>query len=108
VAVEAVGISRYRSETEAAVYFSVLEALQNVAKYSGAPHAMVSLYGDDGQLTFEVTDDGVGFDPGTTAYGTGLQGVADRLAAVDGTLEVRSQPGAGTTIVGIVPVSGQP
>jgi signal transduction histidine kinase len=108
VALEAVGISRYRSETEAAVYFSVLEALQNVAKYSGASQAMVSLYGDDGHLTFEVTDDGVGFDPSTTAYGTGLQGVADRLAAIDGTLKVRSQPGVGTTIVGIVPVSGQP
>jgi signal transduction histidine kinase len=107
VAVEAIGISRYRSETEAAVYFSVLEALQNVAKYSGASHAMVSLHGN-GHLTFEVTDDGVGFDPGTTAYGTGLQGVADRLAAVDGTLEVRSQPGVGTTIVGIVPVSAPP
>jgi signal transduction histidine kinase len=107
VAVESIGISRYRSETEAAVYFSVLEALQNVAKYSGASHAMVSLHGN-GHLTFEVTDDGVGFDPGTTAYGTGLQGVADRLAAVDGTLEVRSQPGVGTTIVGIVPVSARP
>jgi signal transduction histidine kinase len=108
VAVEAVGISRYRSETEAAVYFSVLEALQNVAKYSGASHAMVSLHGDDGHLTFEVIDDGVGFDPGSTSYGTGLQGVADRLAAIDGTLEVRSQPGAGTTIVGIVPTLGPP
>jgi len=108
VAVEAVGISRYRSETEAAVYFSVLEALQNVAKYSGASHAMVSLHGDDGHLTFEVIDDGVGFDPGSTSYGTGLQGVADRLAAIDGTLEVRSQPGAGTTIVGIVPILGPP
>ena len=108
VAVEAVGISRYRSETEAAVYFSVLEALQNVAKYSGASHAMVSLHGDDAHLTFEVIDDGVGFDPGSTSYGTGLQGVADRLAAIDGTLEVRSQPGAGTTIVGIVPILGPP
>jgi signal transduction histidine kinase len=108
VAVEAVGISRYRQETEAAVYFSVLEALQNVAKYSGASHAMVSLHGDDGNLTFEVIDDGVGFDPGSTSYGTGLQGVADRLAAIDGTLEVRSQPGAGTTIVGIVPILGPP
>ncbi len=106
VAVEAVGISRYRPETEAAVYFSVLEALQNVAKYSGASHAMVSLHGDDSHLTFEVTDDGAGFDPGKTAYGTGLQGVADRLAAIDGTLEVKSKPGAGTSIVGIVPTSG--
>jgi signal transduction histidine kinase len=108
VSVQAGGISRYRPETEAAVYFSVLEALQNVAKYSGATHAMVSLHGDDGGLSFEVTDDGVGFDPGSTAYGTGLQGVADRLAAIDGTLEVRSRPGSGTTIVGIVPTQGSP
>jgi signal transduction histidine kinase len=108
VSVHAGGISRYRPETEAAVYFSVLEALQNVAKYSGATHAMVSLHGDDGGLSFEVTDDGVGFDPGSTAYGTGLQGVADRLAAIDGTLEVRSRPGSGTTIVGIVPTQGSP
>jgi signal transduction histidine kinase len=108
VAIEAVGVSRYRPETEAAVYFSVLEGLQNVAKYSGASHSTVSLRGDDGLLTFEVTDDGVGFDPRTSAYGTGLQGVADRLAAIDGTLEVRSSPGAGTTIVGIVPVRRPP
>jgi signal transduction histidine kinase len=108
VAVEAVGISRYRQETEAAVYFSVLEALQNVAKYSGASHAMVSLHGGDGHLTFEVADDGAGFDPDTTAHGTGLQGVADRLAGIDGTLEVRSKPGAGTTIIGMVPISGLP
>jgi signal transduction histidine kinase len=104
VAVEAVGVSRYRPETEAAVYFSVLEGLQNVAKYSGASHAMVSLHGDDGVLSFEVTDDGVGFDPSTTGYGTGLRGVADRLAAINGTLEVRSTQGSGTTIVGIVPI----
>jgi signal transduction histidine kinase len=90
------------------VYFSVLEALQNVAKYSGATHAMVSLHGDDGRLTFEVTDDRVGFEPGTTAYGTGLQGVADRLAAIDASLEVRSRPGSGTTIVGIVPIQRSP
>jgi signal transduction histidine kinase len=104
VAVEAVGVSRYRPETEAAVYFSVLEGLQNVAKYSGASHATVTLHGDDGLLTFKVADDGIGFDPRSTAYGTGLQGVADRLAAIDGTLQVRSTRGAGTTIVGIVPV----
>jgi signal transduction histidine kinase len=108
VAVEAVEISRYRPEMEGAVYFSVLEALQNVAKYSGASRAMVSLHGDDARLSFEVTDDGVGFDPGATAYGTGLQGVADRLAAIDGTLEIRSRRGAGTTIVGVVPIKAGP
>jgi signal transduction histidine kinase len=57
----------------------------------------------DGRLTFEVTDDGVGFDPKETGYGTGLQGMADRLAALKGTLEVRSAPGGGTTVVGDVP-----
>jgi signal transduction histidine kinase len=106
VAVEAVGISRYRSETEAAVYFSVLEALQNVAKYSGASHAMVSLIGDDGHLTFEVADDGVGFDPGTTAYGTGLQGVADRLAASTGRWRSGLSRGRGRPSWGSCPSRG--
>jgi signal transduction histidine kinase len=51
-----------------------------------------------------VTDDGDGFDPGSTGYGTGLQGMADRLAALGGDLRVRAAPGAGTTIEGWVPV----
>jgi signal transduction histidine kinase len=97
-------VSRYRPETEAAVYFSVLEGLQNVAKYAGASHATIRLAQDNGTLTFEVADDGHGFDPSATTYGTGLQGIADRLAALDGTLVVRSTPGAGTSILGTVPV----
>jgi len=52
---------------------------------------------------FEVVDDGRGFDPSAKGYGTGLQGIADRLGALDGTIEVRSAPGAGTTIRGRVP-----
>jgi signal transduction histidine kinase len=87
------------------VYFCCLEALQNVAKYAGATSATVCLYADDGTLTFEVTDDGAGFDPSTTSYGTGLQGMADRLSAQGGTLEVRSAPGEGTTVTGRVPVA---
>jgi signal transduction histidine kinase len=51
-----------------------------------------------------VTDDGVGFDAGSSSYGTGLQGIADRLAALDGGIEVRSAPGAGTTVAGSLPV----
>jgi signal transduction histidine kinase len=105
VLVEADGIGRYPQEAEAAVYFCCLEALQNIAKYAGAHSARVRLsVADDHQLSFEVTDDGKGFDPGIMSYGTGLQGMADRLAALDGTLEVRSKPGAGTTIAGSVPV----
>jgi glucose-6-phosphate-specific signal transduction histidine kinase len=54
--------------------------------------------------TFEVTDDGVGFDPAETGYGTGLQGMADRLAAIGGDFEVRTRAGSGTTVTGAVPV----
>ncbi|HEY7016640.1 MAG TPA: histidine kinase [Streptosporangiaceae bacterium] len=100
--VQAGGISRYPQDTEAAVYFCVLEALQNVAKYAGASHASVRLEASGDQLLFEVTDDGAGFDPGTKAYGTGLQGMADRLGAHGGRLDVRSAPGAGTVITGRV------
>jgi signal transduction histidine kinase len=104
VAVQADGIGRYPQEAEAAVYFSVLEALQNVAKYAAATSATVRLRADDAGLTFEVTDDGSGFDPSKTGYGTGLRGIGDRLDALGGTLEVVSAPGAGTTVRGRVPV----
>jgi signal transduction histidine kinase len=98
-------VGRYPQEAEAAVYFSCLEALQNVAKYAGASRATVSLSDGDGRLRFEVSDDGVGFEPGAASHGSGLQGIADRLAALDGTLEVRSAPGSGTTVAGVVPVA---
>jgi signal transduction histidine kinase len=104
VTVEADHLSRYPQDQEAAVYFCCLEALQNVAKYAGATHATVRLFEADGQLAFEVTDDGAGFDTVKTSYGTGLLGMADRLSAQGGTLEVRSHPREGTTITGRVPV----
>jgi signal transduction histidine kinase len=100
VVIEANHLPRYSQETEAAVFFCVLEALQNVAKYAGAHRATVRLHEDAGFLAFEITDDGRGFDTSTTSYGTGLQGMADRLAAQSGTLEVRSRPGEGTTVIG--------
>jgi len=98
------GIGRYPQQVEAAVYFSCLEALQNVAKYAGASLVRVGLGESDGTLVFEVADDGAGFDPSVRSYGTGLQGMADRLAALDGTLEVRSAPGQGTTVTGRIPL----
>jgi len=103
VGVEADGIDRFPQEAESAVYFSCLEALQNVAKYAGASHATVRLSNGTGGLRFEVSDDGRGFDPAATGYGTGLQGIADRLAALGGSLDVTSTPGAGTTITGRLP-----
>ena len=104
VEVEPDGIGRYPEETEAAVYFSCLEALQNVAKYAAASSATVRLAQSNGSLTFEVIDDGRGFDPEAAERGSGLQGIADRLAALGGTLAVRSAPGEGTTIAGALPV----
>ena len=84
------GIGRYPPSVESAVYFCVLEALNNVAKYAGATRAEVRLAQADGELTFEVSDNGDGFDPAQTGYGTGLQGMADRLDAIGGTLKVHS------------------
>ena len=101
--VTADGVGRYQQDLEAAVYFCVLEALQNVAKYAGATRAEVRLAASGHHLRFEVTDDGAGFDPESRGYGTGLQGMADRLHAHGGSLDVRSAPGAGTTIAGRLP-----
>ena len=101
------GVGRYPQTVEAAVYFSVLEALQNVAKYANASHAAVRLGQNGSTLTFEVRDDGAGFDPVSTAYGTGLQGIADRLASLNGVLQVASAVGSGTTVSGAIPL-GQP
>ena len=104
VSVEAGSVGRHSQEEEAAVYFCALEALQNVAKYAGASRAVVRLTERDGNLAFEVEDDGAGFDTASVPYGTGLQGMADRLAALGGELEVRSEPGRGTAVIGLVPV----
>lgn len=103
VTVEADSVGRYAREVEAAVYFSCLEALQNVAKYAEATSATVRLSDGRVSLRFEVADDGRGFDPRETSYGTGLQGIADRLAALGGTVNIRSAPGEGTTVAGEVP-----
>ena len=107
VEVESKNLGRYPQHVEAAVYFCALEALNNVAKYADASSARVRLTARDGMLTFEVADDGVGFDPAETGYGSGLQGMADRLAAIGGDFEVRTRAGSGTTVKGTVPVGGE-
>jgi signal transduction histidine kinase len=102
VTIEVAAGARYPQAIESAVYFCCLEALNNVAKYADARRASVRIAKDDGQLRFEVTDDGRGFDLGSTTHGTGLQGMADRLDALGGRFEVTSAPGTGTTIAGTV------
>ncbi len=104
VVVTAQDLGRYPREIEAAIYFAVLEALQNTAKYAEATEAKVTLTEYRGALRFEVVDDGDGFDSDTVGHGAGLTGMADRLDTVGGSLEVRSAPGAGTVVIGSVPV----
>jgi signal transduction histidine kinase len=106
VSIEPDGVGRYPADIESAVYFCCLEALNNVAKYAHASTVEIRLSEADGVLGFDVVDDGRGFDPSSTGRGTGLQGMADRLDAVGGVLEVQSRRGSGTTVSGRLPVDG--
>ena len=103
VLVEADQVGRYPQDTESAVYFCTLEALQNVAKHARAAQATVRLSGSGQGLEFSISDDGAGCPATGMRHGSGLQGMSDRLAAHGGTLDVRSQPGRGTTIIGWLP-----
>jgi signal transduction histidine kinase len=100
-------VGRFGQDVEAAVYFSCLEALQNIGKYAEASTATIVLSNGSGELRFRVSDDGRGFDPDATGYGTGLTGIADRLAALGGSVRVTSAPGAGTTVEGSVPMGAE-
>ena len=87
---------------EAAAYFTVCEALTNVAKYAQATYAWVNVELRDGRLDVEVGDDGVG---GADLHsGSGLQGLRDRIAAVSGTLDIDSRPGTGTVLRARLPL----
>jgi signal transduction histidine kinase len=108
VLIEAGQVGRHPQDTESTVYFCTLEALQNVAKHARAAAATVRLSGSASVLEFSVSDDGAGFPAAATGHGSGLQGMSDRLAALGGTLAVRSQPGQGTTITGRLPARSSP
>ena len=91
-------------DVEAAVYFCCVEALQNVVKHSGARTATVELATGAGDLEFEVTDDGRGFDPHTVRPGSGLDSFDQRLAFAGGLAVVETAAGRGTRVRGSVPV----
>jgi signal transduction histidine kinase len=97
-------VDRYPRDIESAVYFAVLEALQNTAKYANATHAVVRLSDTDGVLEFDVTDNGQGFDPATVTKGAGLNGITDRIDTIGGTTTITSTPNHGTTITGAIPI----
>src|SRR4051812_11316722 len=94
-------VERLPDPVELPAYFVACEALANVAKYARATKASVRVSRRDGVAVIEITDDGVGGANETA--GTGLQGLADRVAALDGTLRILSPPGAGTVLTADLP-----
>jgi signal transduction histidine kinase len=105
--VEAGSLGRYPSEMEAAAYFCCLEALQNSMKHAGpAATVIVRVWEEAGALRFAVTDDGAGFDPAAKGAGSGFVNMRDRLGAIGGSLRVESSLGAGTSVLGVLPLAG--
>jgi signal transduction histidine kinase len=90
-------IGRLPGAVETAAYFVVSEALTNVAKHAVGAAARITVERHDGRLTVEVADDGPG--GATIDAGSGLRGLSDRVAALDGRLELHSPPRAGTRVL---------
>ncbi|MFZ0248945.1 MAG: histidine kinase [Acidimicrobiales bacterium] len=104
VEIVADGIRRYPSETEAAVYFCCLEALQNAGKHAPESRVQVHLWEESGGLLFSVIDDGPGFDPEAAQRGHGYVNMEDRLGAIGGTVRWDSELGKGSEVRGSVPL----
>ena len=98
-----VSVGRLPAAVEATAYFLVSEALTNIAKHARAGHAEVTARIEDGMLAVHVRDDGIG---GARPEGSGLLGLADRLAALDGQLRVESPTDGGTLITTAIPIGG--
>ena len=103
VTLEVDDADRLPGPVESAAYFVVSEALANVAKYARATHATVAVRRVNGRVTVEVADDGVGGADATG--GSGLRGLADRVAALDGTLSLDSPAGRGTRLQADIPLT---
>jgi signal transduction histidine kinase len=102
------GIGRYAPDTEAAVYFCCLEALQNITKHAGpAVGGAIRLWDDGERLNFEVCDDGVGFSEDAVRPGEGLMNMRDRMEAAGGTVIVTSRRGQGTAVRGFAPLTAR-
>jgi signal transduction histidine kinase len=101
--VDAGSISRHNPEIEATVYFACMEALQNAAKHAIGASGVTITLSENPALHFEVQDDGNGFTATNVVNGNGLTNLRDRMAAIGGEVEVRSAPGEGTTVIGVLP-----
>jgi signal transduction histidine kinase len=104
--VEAEDLSRHSPDVEAAVYFCCMEAMQNAGKHAGADATItVRVWEEPGWLNFEVADTGAGFNAdGVAGKGAGFVNMADRVGAIDGTIQVTSAVGSGTKISGRIPL----
>lgn len=107
VVVEANGVGRHPADVEAAVYFDVSEAVTNAIKHARPP-IRIQLSDSDGVLRFVVADSGPGFDLSSASGGSGLENMRDRLDAIGGRLDVKAAAGAGTTVVGEIPLVSAP
>ena len=96
--------ARYTEELETALYRIVQEALTNAVKHGHAKRAVVEIGEHDGSIRLIVRDDGRGFDAGADTAGFGLLGIGERIALLNGELDVDSTKGAGTTISARIPV----
>lgn len=104
VSVSAHGLGRYPLEIESAVYFCVLEALQNAIKHGDADQVDITLAQDGDALRLRVSDNGGGFDLQTHRKSRGLSNMTDRIAVLGGRLDIESSPGFGTSVTGLLPV----
>jgi len=106
VLIESPDFGRLAPQVERQLYFSCLEALQNVFKHAGARHAWIRLSIQTGQAGFEIVDDGRGFDLARVTIGQGLRNISYRLSSLGGRLSIGANPGGGTRIRGEVPIPG--
>ena len=104
VTVDADGIGRFGQDTEAAVYFCCLEALQNAVKHAQATTMVISVEESADELRFTAVDDGRGIDVTRARSGSGIQNMADRMAALNGSLDLDTARGGGTSVSGRLPV----
>ncbi|MDP8967656.1 MAG: histidine kinase [Actinomycetota bacterium] len=95
--------TRFDETVEGGVWFVVSECFANTLKHSRAQRVVVRITRTDRQLSVEVSDDGIGFDPAAADPGGGLAGLGDRIAALGGALDVESAPGAGTRVRATLP-----
>ena len=98
---------RHPPAVEAAVYFAIVEALQNAAKHAAGAPVTITVTGDRAAVGFDVADEGPGFALAESPRGQGMLNIGDRVGAIGGSVVWESSPGAGTRVRGSVPVTRQ-